>query len=160
MPTVAIIGSFRQHLKAVSTARQIFVDAGWDVVTPVSGVVDDSAALFVRFDTDDAKHDDATVQVIALHRILSADMVYVCAPGGYVGRTTCFEIGWIVSRNRPLYFSETPHDLPLHVPTSAVLPLSDLRNLSDMVPQPFCQEQPGLLHELQYDLIEGRVRDV
>jgi hypothetical protein len=43
------------------------------------------------------------------------------APNGYVGRTTCYEIGRLVQAARPVYFSDPPDDLPLFVPQSHVL---------------------------------------
>ena len=58
--------------------------------------------------------------------------MFVVAPGGYVGRTTCYEIGRIIQENRPLYFSESPQDLPLYVPKSHVFALDSLiRQLGD-----------------------------
>jgi len=45
----------------------------------------------------------------------------VIAPEGYVGRTTCYEIGRIVQAARPLYFSQRPKDLPLYVPNGYIV---------------------------------------
>jgi hypothetical protein len=66
------------------------------------------------------------VQTIAMHRILRAELTYVIAPEGYVGRTTCYEIGRIVQANQPLYFSHHPRDLPLLVPDTHIADIVEL----------------------------------
>ena len=118
--SVAVIGSFRQHYDRVLGAVHTFRDAGWTVTSPLGTEIIELGIEFVRFTSDRPVWDDPTVQSIALHRILRADLVYVVAPDGYVGRTTCYEIGRIVQANRPLFFSEHPKDLPLAVPAERV----------------------------------------
>ena len=126
MATVALIGSFRQHYAQVLAARAAMTVLGITVTTPEGGLVLDPEAPFVRFDTDVSHHTDEYVQCRALHRILRADAVYVVAPQGYVGRTTCYEIGRCMQAGQPLYFSEQPVDLPLAVPPGHVLTPSGL----------------------------------
>lgn len=120
-PTVALIGSFRQHYAQVLEAHATLTSRGITVTTPEGGLVIDPAAPFVRFDTDGAHHTDEYIQCRALHRILRADAVYIVAPQGYVGRTTCYEIGRCMQARRPLYFSEHPVDLPVAVPPAHVI---------------------------------------
>ena len=48
---------------------------------------------FVRFEIDDAASSDEELQLMALHRILGSDCVYVVAINGYVGPSTAYEIG-------------------------------------------------------------------
>lgn len=50
-----------------------------------------------------------------LRKILKADAVYVYDPNGYVGKTTCYELGVLISKRKPLYFFEMPKDLPLPI---------------------------------------------
>lgn len=120
-PTVAVVGSFRQHYPQVLAARTVFAEAGVTVTTPLGGDVIDGEVPFVRFDTDPAEWDDPRVQTVALHRILRADAVYVVAPAGYVGRTTCYEVGRCIQAGTPLYFSDAPADLPVTVPDTHIL---------------------------------------
>jgi hypothetical protein len=125
-PTVSIIGSFRQHYGDVMAAWLEFQHAGWTVTSPLGSSIIEEGIPFVRFNTDEPSWDDPTVQTVALHRILRACFTYVVAPGGYVGRTTCYELGRIVQANQPVYFSAQPVDLPLAVPKSHVLSASEL----------------------------------
>lgn len=129
-PTVAIIGSFKQHNSAVKDACRIFRDAGVFVTSPLGVEIIKEGIPFVRFTTDNADSSDPEVQVLALHRIFRAQFVYVVAPSGYVGRTTCYEIGRVLQARRPIYFSARPNDLPIWVPNEFILSPSVLAQLA------------------------------
>ncbi|WP_447912995.1 hypothetical protein [Microbacterium phyllosphaerae] len=124
--TVAVIGSFRSHLADVLSARETFRAVGIDVTTPLGSTVLEQDAEFVRFESDPPGSGDAAVQSMALHRILRAEAVFVVAPEGYVGRTTCYEVGRCMQAARPLYFSHPPLDLPIDVPPSHVVTAGEL----------------------------------
>lgn len=140
IPTAALIGSFRRHYLEVLEVHTALTAQGVTVTTPTGGSILDLRARFVRFDTDKVGHSDEHVQCLALHRILRADAVYVVAPQGYVGRTTCYEIGRCMQAGQPLYFSERPADLPIAVPASHVVTPSVFaacildRTVSPMIP--------------------------
>jgi len=121
MPSVAIIASFRQHYEPVLAALRVFIDQCIEVTSPKGSPIIKSSIPFVRFQSDPHQAPDCVVQSTAVHRILRADAVYVVAPDGYVGRTTCYEIGRVVQAGRPLYFSEVPKDLPICVPADHVM---------------------------------------
>jgi hypothetical protein len=127
--TVAIIGSFRQFYKEVLEAHEIFRKNGIVVTSPKGDAVSKDGIPFVRFKSDSETLDDPSVQVVALHRILRADAVYVVAPAGYVGNTTCYEIGRVVQAAKPLFFSEPPQDLPIRVPNRSIVSASELAEL-------------------------------
>lgn len=117
----AIIGSFRKHYETVVDAIGSFEAAGIRVVSPKKSRIIDPNTSFVRFETDPKQSEDAVIQLHALYHILTADFVFVIAPDGYVGRTTCYEIGRVHERQIPLYFSHTPSDIPIAVAQSAVI---------------------------------------
>lgn len=156
-PTIAVIGSFRKFLDEVTEASSIFRDAGVVVTSPKDGTVLDAEVEFVRFPSDQTDHDDATVQSIAMHRILSADAVYVVAVGGYIGKTTCYEIGRIVQLDRPLYFDTRPLDLPIHVPAGAVVAPSEFAQIvTDGTLKRWSEWADGPNHGLERDLLLDR----
>ena len=124
--TVAIIGSFKQHYNEVCKAWGLLTDLGLDVTSPKGTPIIKEGIPFVRFTSDEDSWSDALVQTVALHRILRADFVYVVAPNGYVGRTTCYEIGRIIQVSKPLYFSEPLNDLPIHIPDSHIMGIEEL----------------------------------
>jgi len=102
--TVAIIGSFRQHYARVQDAWVALSSLGLTVTSPKGTPIREQGIPFVRFMSDPEKWPDDKVQTVALHRIFRAQFVYVVAPEGYVGRTTCYEIGRAIQAQRPIYF--------------------------------------------------------
>lgn len=157
---VALIGSFKQHYSHVLGAHDTFRSAGWTVTSPLGDPIIEEGIDFVRFGSDPPDWDNPMVQTVALHRILRADVVYVLAPGGYVGRTTCYEIGRIIQADRPIYFSEQPDDLPIDVPDDNVVSpqrLVDLAVAGRVAPL-YANAQGGNAG-LERDLVSGRYSD-
>jgi len=129
--TCSIIGSFRKHYRRVCDIAKLFASARIQVLSPTVSEIIDPEEWFVKLQTDRPTHDPVQIQLIALARILTSDFVYVVAPKGYVGRTTCYEIGRIVERGVKLYFSEAPVDLPILIPAGSIVSPEDLvRHLS------------------------------
>ena len=117
----AIIGSFKQHYKAICEIWHLFNEAGLIVSTPKGTPILKEGVPFVRFVSDPSDWDDNCIETVVLHRIFRSHFVYVVAPAGYIGRTTCYEIGRIIQYKRPIYFSEKPIDLPIAIPKEHVL---------------------------------------
>lgn len=112
---VSIIGSFRKHYNEVVRIVNVLRKIGLNVASPNGSKVCNSVEAFVIFETDNQEFTPEEIQMITLEKILNSDAVYVCNPKGYVGKTTCYEIGFCYSRNKPLYFLEKPKDLPMPV---------------------------------------------
>jgi hypothetical protein len=155
---VAIIGSFKQHYEEVCAARSVFIAADFTVSSPLGAEILEEGIPFVRFSTDDSRLDDATVQTVALHRILGAHFVYVVAPNGYVGRTTCYEIGRALQAGTPIIFSEPPADLPLRVPIDRILSPKQVVSAVGAGEMDFCAVfslRRDEYEELEDDLVKG-----
>lgn len=154
--TISIIGSFRQHYREVLAAWSKFHRAGWTVTSPLGSAVVKEGIPFVRFETDEPSWDDAMVQTVALHRILRACLTYVVAPDGYVGRTTCYELGRILQANQPVYFSDQPADLPLALPSAHVLaPEQLIARFATERPTPLFSRETGTYAERERQLVAG-----
>lgn len=123
---VAIIGSFRKHYEQVLAAARRFEDAWIAVLSPPLSRIANPGADFVRFETDPLESADHQIQAETLARILSADFVYVVAPGGYIGRTTSYELGRVHARGIPVYYSQQPEDLPIPVPDEQIASVEEL----------------------------------
>lgn len=119
--TCSIIGSFRKHYREVVSLIEGLEACYVHVLSPKRSSIVNHQEWFVRLQTDNPRHEPAEIQLIALHRILRSSFVYVFCPAGYIGKTTCYEIGRIQERRVPLYFSEHPEDLPIAVATSAII---------------------------------------
>ncbi len=160
--TVAIIGSFRQHYTPVCEAWAVFKKAGLDVTSPKGTPILQEGIPFVRFASDPPQWDDPFVQTVALHRILRADFVFVVAPAGYVGRTTCYEVGRIVQARRPLYFSEHPKDLPVRIPDAHIQPairIAEQIQAARFTPIPMYSNGQASGFSLEHDLLIGRYKE-
>lgn len=160
--SVAIIGSFKQHNDEVQRVCTALRDAGIRITSPRGDELVKPGIDFVRFHTDNPRWSDPAIQCLALHRILKADLVYVVVPGGYIGRTTCYEVGRIIQSRRPIYFSEMPLDLPLRVPEQYILDMVALvARVADNAWYPSWLFENDLDHTsaLERDLMEGRFRD-
>jgi hypothetical protein len=156
--TVAVIGSFRQFYQPICDAWRQFSELGIEVTSPKGAPIVEEGIPFVRFESDPHKWDDPMVQTVALHRILRADFVFVVAPDGYVGRTTCYEIGRIIQASRPLYFSEVPKDLPIHVPSENIRTTSEVVELiraNQFEPTALFATPQNQQHRLELDLVNG-----
>lgn len=117
----SIIGSFRKHYGEVAALIEAFESCNVQVLSPKRSSIVNPLEKFVRLQTDNPGFEPVEIQLIALHRILRSGFVYVLCPAGYVGKTTCYEIGRIHERGIPLYFSEHPDDLPIVVPVSTII---------------------------------------
>jgi hypothetical protein len=159
--SVSIIGSFRQFYDDVLCAWRSFAAAGWRITSPRGSPIIEPGIPFVRFVTDPVDWDDATVQTVALHRILRADLTYVVAPHGYLGRTTCYELGRIIQADQPVYFSTHPLDLPIAVPDSHVATADDLvERLSTTDPVPLFAHCVETITEWELGLTQKNYLDL
>lgn len=119
--TVAIIGSFQKYYNEILNIIKIFKSAGLYVLSPKESYISGRIEDFVIFESDRKDFSPAEIQMITLEKIIAADMVYVYDPKGYVGRTTCYEIGFCFSKRKPIYFYDYPIDLPIPVEEKQVL---------------------------------------
>lgn len=119
--TCSIIGSFRKHYTEVVNLIEALEHCNVHVLSPKRSSIVNPEDWFVRLQTDNPQFGPVEIQLIALHRILRSSFVYVLCPAGYLGRTTCYEIGRIHEHGVSLYFSECPEDLPIAVPASAII---------------------------------------
>lgn len=162
MRTIAIIGSFRQHNEEIQTLCRTLRESGITVTTPQGESIINAGHDFVRYGTDDPALSDDTVQSLALHRILRASLVYAVLPDGYIGRTTCYEVGRVVQARRPIYFSQRPNDLPVGVPDQFILDRATLlRRVIDptWAPQWLFNDGVNPTSILEQELIAGKLRD-
>lgn len=118
--TVAIIGSFQKYYTNICALIEEFATLGITTTSPYNSHIIEKRnkvgeSGFVVFAADDNSLSDAEIQMDTLKKILKADAVYVYNPEGYVGRTTCYEIGVVISKRRPLYFYAPPADVPIPI---------------------------------------------
>ena len=127
--SVSIIGSFKQFYSEIVQIKKIFEKNDFKINSPLGNHILKVGIPFVRFDSDDKEYSDELIQTVTLERIFSSAAVYVYTPKGYIGRTTCYEVGRIIQKRQPIYFSEHPVDLPINVPNDFVVSPDEFVNI-------------------------------
>ena len=112
---ISIIGSFQKYYEEIKQTIILFIKNHIEVLSPKVSVITHSIEDFVIFASDNQELTPPEIQTDTLNRILKSDIVYVYNPKGYIGRTTCYEIGVIRTTTIPLFFLEHPNDLPILV---------------------------------------------
>ena len=161
--SVALIGSFRQHYISIRESLIVFKGAGLEITTPKGADIIKPGIPFIRFESDHSRWTDEMIQVVALHRILRADFVFTVVPQGYVGRTTCYEIGRIIQAGKPIYFSDLPVDLPLYIPDSHIstaVRITEQIHNGTFHPQQLHNGKENKLEKLERCLINGTYENI
>jgi hypothetical protein len=108
----AVSGSFRQHMTAVQDAVYALSDRGVRVLSPSDPRVVDQIADFL-FVASDRLRAVKPVQSRHLAAIAASDLLWVVAPGGYLGLSAAMEVGYAVAVGTPVFSTEYPKDLTL-----------------------------------------------
>lgn len=127
--SVSLIGSFRQHYNDVVKAARIFADSGMHVLSPADSRIINPGEGYVRFESDSPNCSNEALQAKTFEKLFASDVVYVVAPNGYIGPATCLELGRLLERGIPVYYSEPPRDLPILIPPDKVVSPSDFAAL-------------------------------
>lgn len=122
---VSIIGSFQKYYPDVLKAIHQFQEAGLGIESPRGNYITGSIDAFVIFDNDKENYTPEEIEMVTLARILRSDWVYVYDLDGYVGKTTCAEIGACFVKNKPMFFLERPKDLPFPVTEQQIISPTD-----------------------------------
>lgn len=131
--SVAIIGSFQKYYEDVCGLISVFRKNGFYVTSPHLSKITHSRYGFVIFEADDKTLSDDEIQTDTLRKILNADAVYVYnlpnestpIDKGYVGKTTCYEIGILMAKNKPIYYLYPPNDLPIPIVKDQIISPQD-----------------------------------
>ncbi|GAA0583309.1 hypothetical protein GCM10009546_52130 [Actinomadura livida] len=124
--SVSILGSFRKHYTQIVSTVQAFEANGINVKSPSISRIINPGDLYVRLSSDPQYYSDYKIQEVTLTKILSSDFLYVVNPGGYVGRTTCYELGRAHERGIPTYYLEPIKDLPIKIGSELIFQPPDL----------------------------------
>lgn len=117
----SIIGSFRKYYHQISLTIELFENNGIHILSPKQSTILNPQDEFVIFESDDENYLPEEIELIALHRILRSDFVYVYNPNGYIGRTTAYEIGRVTEKVIPIFFKEMPKDLPIFLKKNSII---------------------------------------
>lgn len=106
-----IIGSFRKHYEPITDIISIFHARGIDVLSPKKATVLNPEDEFVIFDYDPPHLSDKELEDLVLDKMRRSHFVYLVNPGGYVGLSSAFEIGYCAAHGIDVYAMEPSNEL-------------------------------------------------
>lgn len=112
---ITIIGSFRKYYDDICELIKYFGRNGIEVLSPKKSFIVDNIEGFVILNSDSRQQQPFMIQEHVFDNIKKSNLIYVWNPEGYLGNSTCYEIGKIVEMGKPILFKEMPKDLPIKV---------------------------------------------
>lgn len=112
---ITVIGSFKKYYGDICDLIDLMSKHGVRVLSPKKSRIVENIEGFVILESDDRNCQPYVIQENVFDNIRKSNYVYVWNPGGYLGNSTCYEIGKIIGMEIPLFFKESPKDLPLKV---------------------------------------------
>jgi hypothetical protein len=115
---VTISGSYRKHFDRIISAKQAFESLGAEVVRPISETITNEGDELVRLQGD--PESILAIQDQFLQAVADSDILYVVNPGGYLGPSATFAIGYADRGNQVIVTSEDPFEEAIRVRINAV----------------------------------------
>ena len=118
---VVICGSFQQHLESIGKVMAALKKRNVAVLSPwTTKIVPETIGTdFILLEGQEPlknKRDAWRHKLIHMNKFRQADAVIICNPGGYIGRGTMFEFGFMVAISKRIIFTERPLDLSIPFP--------------------------------------------
>lgn len=123
---ITVIGSFRKYYKEICNLINEFEKRGIQVMSPQKSFIIDNIDGFVILNSDEKSQQPFIIQEHVFENIKNSDAVYVWNPEGYLGNSTCYEIGKIMGMEKPILFKERPKDLPINIENNMIKDVDDM----------------------------------
>lgn len=108
-----VSGSFRRFYKEICKARRIFEKNGIIVLSPSISKIVNPQKDFPMLESDSKESTKKEIEDKHLEAIEKSDFLYVVCPGGYIGNSVRFEMGYAQGREKLIYSSDPPKDILL-----------------------------------------------
>ncbi|PIR38302.1 MAG: hypothetical protein COV34_01700 [Candidatus Zambryskibacteria bacterium CG10_big_fil_rev_8_21_14_0_10_42_12] len=151
-------GSFRKHFDLIQQTRQVFTDAGIEVIAPklsdIAGEKDGFAYL-----EGEENADPRLIELLYLHNLKDLGQngfSYFVNPEGYIGKSVSYELGIAQLSNIRCFFMENPNDHPAYVHKNSVWKPEKLAEYildKGVPPDPLIKRNEKALHKLWEDLM-------
>ena len=125
---ITIIGSFRKYYEQICNIIDFFQNNNIEVLSPKKSFICNEISGFVILRSDYDK-EPSIIQEHVFTNIRKSDFVYVWNPSGYLGNSTCYEIGKIMEMKKNIFFKEKPVDLPISIDSSMIKDVEELLNI-------------------------------
>lgn len=123
---ITIIGSFRKYYKDICKLIDLFEKNDIKVMSPKKSFVVDNIDGFVVLNTDGKGQKPFIIQEHVFDNIKKSNVVYVWNPEGYLGNSTCYEIGKVMEMGKPIIFKEFPTDLPIKIQDNMIKSIEEM----------------------------------
>jgi nucleoside 2-deoxyribosyltransferase len=101
-PQAVVSGSFRRHLDSVRKAVRELTAMGVSVLSPSDAEPIAQEGSFVILKSD--RHRDVKrLEEDHLRAIDECDFLWLVAPDGVAGQSTCLEVGYALAKEKPIY---------------------------------------------------------
>lgn len=125
--TGCIIGSFRKYYQDIVKIIENFEEAGIEILSPKISSIINPGDEFVILASDDENLSKEQIQSKVFENERNSDFVYVWDPDGYIGRTTCYEMGCINTHgDKPVFYKERPKDIPITIKDEDILSVDEV----------------------------------
>lgn len=109
--TSLLIGSFRKHYKDIINVIKLFHDKGIEVLSPKKAKILNPDDEFVVFDYDPEHLSEKELEDLVLKKMHKCHFVYLVNPGGYIGLSASFEVGYCAAHGIDVYAAEPSTEL-------------------------------------------------
>ncbi len=106
-----IVGSFRKHYEPITDVIKIFHANGIQVLSPKEAKILNPDDEFVFFDYDPSGLSEKELEDLVLEKIHRSHFVYLVNPGGYIGLSAAFEVGYCAAHGIDVYAMEPSSEL-------------------------------------------------
>ena len=106
-----IVGSFRKHYDPITDVIRNFHAKGIEVLSPKEAKILNPEDEFVIFDYDPSDLSEKELEDIVLEKMHKSSFVYLVNPGGYIGVSAAFEIGYCVAHGIDVFAMEHSNEL-------------------------------------------------
>lgn len=127
---ITIIGSFRKYYEEICEIIDTFEKNSIRVLSPKRSYVTEDINGFVLLASDEQNQKPFIIQEHVFENIRKSELVYVWNPDGYLGNSTCYEIGKVMEMGVPIAFKEFPKDLPVRVEETMIKSIQEIIDLS------------------------------
>ncbi len=80
-----------------------FISQGFTVLAPLVSKVKSEENGYVIFESDDSDN-PKIIEKNSKKQCMEADVIFVSDVDGYIGKTVMFELGYLLSNNKEIYF--------------------------------------------------------
>lgn len=154
-----IHGSFRKHFAEIKRVSGIFASAGIEVIAPEFSEIVGSKEGFVYLKTDNQHDDPRLVELLYLRNLKKLGpngFSYFVNPGGYIGKSTSYELGIAQLSNVRCFFMAPPADHPAYIHKNSIWSaqrLAEYITERGSLPNPQIKRDERRIHKLWEDLM-------